>query len=291
MSLLSCSSEDDSVLNTNSVQVENLTKWKIENYTYYNQQISNWGNIPLLLNSTEYNISNGKISSYIKTVYNSNQTNDIYITTLSYSNDIVSYRETKKNNVIVEKETFTFNPNNLVSEYLQETIDLNSNSQFYKYVYNYSLDLLTIQIDMFSSSDGINFQLVTNDYVKVFNLNNDMVSSQFSTSINEYFYDTNGNITQIFENNFTYDNKVNHSSNLLFNSYGKKNYWLYKIGWSIYDPIELSKNTITQINKTGSIRLAENQFSSNDILLNNKFVYYFFDNYPDYEIRNSYTFE
>ncbi len=289
ITILSCSSDDNE---SGEIQNGNISQWTNEFYSYYNQQSSSYGSSPILLRKINYNIENDKILNYTITQYNSNQTIDIYTISLNYNSEVVDYRETKKNNQLESKEYFTFNDENLVSENLIEYVDINGISSFNKFVYNYSNNNQNVQIDIFESSDGLNFEPyhITN-YNKTFNSNGDMLSVQYSTLNENFSYDNNSNVVQYLEHSYVYSNNINHSSYLLFNSYGKVNYWLYSLGWSIYDAIIISTNTINDIQRDGSTIITENDYSANNVLLNNKFIFYFFDNYPADEIRNNYTFE
>lgn len=274
MIITSCSENDNPA--EIIINKENLKKWISEKYIYYDYENSSYLNTPRLQSRSVNYIKDGKITNYKREYFYTNQT---FNTNLEffyyYENDKNSYIEAYENDKVKYKETLIFNSSNDLKEYYSE--DLSALTTKYKKIeYNYSNNRLDVEILVYKSEDGINYELDPRAPVRIkrFDENDNLIYFKYNDTITHLEYDSNNNVIRLNDCDISYSGIENPFYKLVLNIMGKKNYWLSHNSINIEMLNVFSQYLISKVSNCRITTSFENIFSSNNVLIKNKsFIY------------------
>nr|WP_321231895.1 hypothetical protein [uncultured Psychroserpens sp.] len=258
----------------------------LSNYIYKTYNVTNTPNT--VIDSTNYNISDHKIiSSSSLNLETLSQQSSNY----TYVNGKIGEIRSFSNGVLSRIQSFTYNANDNLVEYLSESVDANgSSSNFQRHTFTHTTD--TIFSSWERSNDGLNFDTSVSDFKIVLDgndnrtyletysyLNND---TQFEVST----YDANSNILNeskylifnngnelLFENNYTTNTSENYFNTINEDTFTRKNVMLlYHLQSGAVNNINaksISTNTLNTFDSTWGNSFADFEIS-NTIDTNNK---------------------
>ena len=287
MIITSCSNDDtqDEII----IYKENLKRWVSEKYTNYDYGTLSYLSTPRLLSyRSEYYIKDGKISNYKLEYFNPNQITEVFF---YYENDKISYTEAYENGIVKYKETLIYDSSDNLKEYISE--DLSALAMKYsKKEYNYSNNNLDVEILVYKSEDGINYNLDQQSPVRIkkFDENDNLIYFKDNDIITYLEYDSNNNVISLQDCDISYSVIENPFYELELNKMGKKNHWLLPNSINIGLLNVFSPNLISEVGNCGITTSFENIFSSNNVLIKNKYLINYIESLKT-EIRNELFYE
>ncbi|MCB0743768.1 MAG: hypothetical protein KDC67_07690 [Ignavibacteriae bacterium] len=271
--LSSCSNEDVS----SDLQVNDPL---LTNYIIKHFNVSNTPNT--VLDSTNYQISSERISSSFSLNF---ETLIQKMSNYNYVNNRIDNIQTFTNNTLTRIQSFNYNANNDLVEYLSESINNEDQTSTYeKHLFNHTTD--TIFVSWTRSDDGVNFDINVSDFKIVLDNNDNRTylesysylnnETKFengtydsnSNIINElkYLRLSNGNDVLSFENNYTYNSTENLFYRINEATFTRKNLMLlYHLQSSAINNINaksISKHIMTNYESTWGNSFANFEISN-----------------------------
>lgn len=257
----SCSNEvlDEGLIIDNQVA--------LSDYIFKTFNVSNTPNT--VIDSINFQIENNRIiNSTGMNLETLNQNSSSYI----YTNDRISEIESFTNGVLSRVQSYTYDTNGNLTEFLSEVINSNNQgSSFNKHTFNHTSD--TIFSSWRRSSNGTDFNINITDskivldanenrvYYEEFDYLNNEIKSETnsydnnSNSVNDSKYiNINGNTILLFENNYTTSSSENLLNRINEATYTRKNmmllYHLQSDAINSINARNISKNILTTFSST-----------------------------------------
>jgi hypothetical protein len=270
--LFSCSNDDN---------ISNLPQNEpvLTNYIYKRYNTSNEPNT--VIDSTNYVINNNKIISHsgLNTL-----TQSQYLSNYNYTNGKITNIESYNETTLTRIQSFTYNTNGNLVEYLSESIDTeNQSSYFNKHLFTHNTD--TIFSTWSISNDGVNFSPKIDSKIVLDENNNRTYYEAYDyinddTQFIESLYDFNSNIIKesyytiinnsnmlSFENTYLTTTNENYLNTINEATYGRKTYMLtYHLLPNAVNNINaksITKNMLTEFNSTWGNSFATFDISNN----------------------------
>lgn len=254
--ILSCSSDDNtSNLNDNETELI-LSKWISKNYTFYDNNLGLYTENPILQDSIEYTIANDRVISSTGISYDDDS--ELIINSLiTYSDDKIIKKQHFINDVLSSEENYSYNSFDNLIEY-----KVKEGNQYLKSEFTYAND--TIYNSKYSSTDDINYTLLSSEKIVLDNNNNctyhENTTGTFTNTVS-IMYDSNNNVVSVSPNgvtgyNYTYSSDINTEQLIINNTLSRKvNMLINAPFWSPDNVKSVSPNTILNIypqdNSTG----------------------------------------
>ena len=229
--IVSCSNDNIDLIDTQNSPT-------LTNYIFKTYNITNTPNTTI--DSLNYKIENNRILNISGINF---ETSDVLTSNYSYSNNQLTNVHSFVNNILNKTETFSYNSNGDLIEYISESISNNQISTLNKLIFNHTLDTIFSTLEY--SNDGLSFTNISNFKIILDGNNNrtffeeyNYFNDEIKQEINEY--DENLNVvneshyllaenapnTLSFQNNYTYNTSTNLFYTINERTYTRKNLML-----------------------------------------------------------------
>jgi len=269
--IFSCSNEEVEI--APPVSENSLT-----NYIYKRYDVTNTPNT--IIDSANYAINNSRIVSHSGMNFT---TQNEYSGNYNYTGGKLASIESFNEGALARLQSFTYNTNGDLIEYLSETVDASGSSSFFnRHIFTHTTD--TIFSSWTTSNNGIDYspkqdsKIVLDDnnnrtYFEAYNYINDDIRYILS------LYDSNSNITNesynsiidgsdflSFENTYLTNNSENYFNTINEATYGRRSYMLlYHLLPNSVNSINaksITKNSLTVFNSTWGNSFASFEISN-----------------------------